>query len=141
MDANFICRSDVTVISNTWSTSTPGTKDNMCTSETRCRHAIENQDKDLATVQALELKVGIAKCWTGGSAECHEAATLLHMHKYQRALWWPVCLSGARGTAHNQVHLPRLIYSSPALNEPYCRAIVFKNIHIGQALQKCSSAI
>jgi len=86
MDANFICRSDATAISNTWSTSTPGAKDNTRTMETRRRHAIENRDKDLATVQALELKAGIAEHWTRGSAECHEAAALLHMHKYQRVL-------------------------------------------------------
>jgi hypothetical protein len=86
MNVNLFCRSDLVAISNTWSSTTPGAKDNTCVIETRCQHAIENQDKDLATVQALEMRMSITERWICGSAESHEAARLLHMRKYQRAL-------------------------------------------------------
>jgi hypothetical protein len=54
--------------------------------ETHRRHAIENQSKDLKAVQALEVRMGTAVRWVAGSAECNEAAKLLHMRTYQRAL-------------------------------------------------------
>ena len=73
-------------ILNTWSRTAPGAKDNPCAIETCRRHAIENRDKDLATVQALEMRMGVTERWIHGSAESHEAAWLLHMWKYQRAL-------------------------------------------------------
>ena len=83
---NWACRSTVAAISNVWSSSIPGARDNTHGMETRHRHAIENCDKNLAMVQALELRMGIVECWMLDSPECHEAAKLLHMHKYQRAL-------------------------------------------------------
>jgi hypothetical protein len=72
--------------SNTWSSSAPGAKDNTRIIETRCRHAIENLDKDLKAVQALEVWMDITEHWMPASPECHKAAKLLHMRKYQRAL-------------------------------------------------------
>jgi hypothetical protein len=86
VNANLFGRSDLVAISNTWSSTTPGAKDNTRVIETRRRHAIENRDKDLATVQALEMRMGVTERWIRGSAESHEAARLLHMRKYQRAL-------------------------------------------------------
>jgi hypothetical protein len=72
--------------SNTWSSSAPGAKDNTRIIETRHRHAIENLDKDLKAMQALEVRMDITERWMPASPECHEAAKLLHMRKYQRAL-------------------------------------------------------
>ena len=60
--------------------------DNTRVIETRRRHAIENRDKDLSAVQALEVRMGIIERWIPGSPEGNEAAKLLHMRKYQRAL-------------------------------------------------------
>jgi hypothetical protein len=64
----------------------PGTKDNTRVIETRRRHVIENHDKNLKAVQALEMRMEITLRWVAGSAECRDAAKLLHMRKYQRTL-------------------------------------------------------
>jgi hypothetical protein len=53
---------------------------------TRCRHAIENLNKDLKVVQVLEVQMEITDRWIPVSPECHEAAQLLHMHKYRQVL-------------------------------------------------------
>lgn len=66
--------------------SAPGEKDHTLQLETRRRHAIENQNRDLLTVQALELKLELTARWIPGDMQCHETAKLLHMRKYQRAL-------------------------------------------------------
>jgi hypothetical protein len=79
-------RSDWAAVSNIWTASTPGVKDNTRAIETRRRHALENLDKDLKTVQVLEVRMEIADRWAPGGPECHEAAKLLHMRKYQRAV-------------------------------------------------------
>ena len=79
-------RSDLAATSNVWSSSAPGTKDTTRTIETRRRHAIENRDKNLQAVQALEMRMEITQRWLPGSTECHDAAKLLHMRKYQQAL-------------------------------------------------------
>jgi hypothetical protein len=55
-------------------------------SETHHCHAIENQDKDLKAVQGLEVWMDVTEHWEPRSPECHKAAKLLHMCKYQRAL-------------------------------------------------------
>jgi hypothetical protein len=47
---------------------------------------MENRDKNLAAVQALEVQMDLSVCWVNGSPECLEAAKLLYMRKYQRAL-------------------------------------------------------
>jgi hypothetical protein len=54
--------------------------------ETARRHAIENHDRDLKAIQALELKLEITKCWAPEDGEWQEAAWLVAMCKYQRAL-------------------------------------------------------
>lgn len=71
---------------NIWSGSVQGLKDNTCIIETRHRHAIKNHNKDLQVVQALEVQMEITERWTPMSPACHEAAQMLRMHKYQRAL-------------------------------------------------------
>ena len=63
-----------------------GQKDTTCTTETARRHAIENHDRDLKAVQALELKLEITKRWAPEDGEWQEAARLVAMRKYQRAL-------------------------------------------------------
>jgi len=86
MTSHLPCRSDLTATSNIWSGNVSGAKDNTRVIETRRRHAIENRDKDLIAVQALEVRMDIIKRWVSGGPECNEAAKLLHMCKYQRAL-------------------------------------------------------
>ena len=54
--------------------------------ETARRHAIENHDRDLKAVQALELKLEITKHWAPEDGEWQEAARLVAMCKYKRAL-------------------------------------------------------
>jgi hypothetical protein len=76
---------------NVWSSETPTSmlssqRDNTRTIETARRHAIENHDRDLRAVQALELKLEITQRWTPGNGEWQEAARLVAMCKYQRAL-------------------------------------------------------
>lgn len=63
-----------------------GQRDTTCTTETTRRHAIENHDRDLKAVQALELKLEIMKHWAPEDGEWQEAAWLVVMRKYQRAL-------------------------------------------------------
>ena len=64
----------------------PGIKDNTHAIETRRQHAFENLNKNLKAVQALEVRMDITARWLPGGPEYHEAAKLLHMRKYQRAL-------------------------------------------------------
>lgn len=76
---------------NVWSSETPTSmlssqRDNTRTIETARRHAIENHDRDLRAVQALELKLEITQRWAPGNREWQEAARLVAMRKYQRAL-------------------------------------------------------
>jgi len=54
--------------------------------ETAWRHAQETYDKDLATVQELELKLEIPSRWKPGDVEWQNAGRLVAQRKYQRAL-------------------------------------------------------
>ena len=76
---------------NLWTSTTAasiasGTADNTRKTETAHRHALENHDKDLKAVQALELKLRIEQRWQPQSAEWQNAGKLVAMRKYQRAL-------------------------------------------------------
>jgi hypothetical protein len=63
-----------------------GAKDATRRTETACRHALENHEKDLKAVQALELKLKIEHRWQPQSTEWQNAGKLVTMRKYQRAL-------------------------------------------------------
>jgi hypothetical protein len=54
--------------------------------ETKRRHAIENHEKDLVTVQQLEQKLEIESRWTPASAEWKAASELVGKRRYQRCL-------------------------------------------------------
>ena len=54
--------------------------------ETTHRHAIENYEKDLKAVQALEVKLGIMQRWQPDSPEWQNAGRMVAMQKYQKAL-------------------------------------------------------
>jgi hypothetical protein len=54
--------------------------------ETARRHALENYEKDLKTVQVLEVKLGIMQRWQSNSLEWQNAGKMVAMRKYQRAL-------------------------------------------------------
>jgi hypothetical protein len=54
--------------------------------ETKRRHAIENHEKDLFTVQQLEQKLEIESRWTPASAEWKAASELVGKRRYQRCL-------------------------------------------------------
>lgn len=70
----------------TFTSIAPGVQDFTRTTETKRRHALEKHDRDLATVQALELRLGIHTRWVLGGQECEEAGRLLSMRRYQRSL-------------------------------------------------------
>lgn len=61
-------------------------RDTTQTTESARRHALENRDKDLATVQILERKLEISHRWEPASTEWQATAQLVVMRKYQRAL-------------------------------------------------------
>ena len=54
--------------------------------ETACRHALENYEKDLRLVQDLENKLGISRCWVPGDPEWENAERLVSNQKYQRVV-------------------------------------------------------
>ena len=54
--------------------------------ETARHHAQETYDKDLVTVQDLELKLGINSHWKPGDVEWQNAGCLMAQQKYQHAL-------------------------------------------------------
>jgi hypothetical protein len=56
------------------------------TTETKQQHALEKQEKDLATVHVLELWLGIVTRLVLGCPECEEARRLVSMWKYQWCL-------------------------------------------------------
>lgn len=113
--------------------------------ETRHQDAIENRNKDLLAVQALELKMEITNRWILGDALCHETVQLLYMHKYQRALnvleglvvAWVFELSKLNRSQTGQFYfnvLYHALLTSGSLGYCLCK-------HIGEALQKRSAAI
>jgi len=61
-------------------------RDTTRITETTRRHAIENHERDLRAVQALELKLEITRRWIPEDTEWQDAAKLVAMRKYQRAL-------------------------------------------------------
>jgi hypothetical protein len=84
-------RKDLAAASNIWASLTPasmsnGQKDSTCKVETARRHALENRDKALQGVHALELKLKITERWQPESAEWHNVGKMVAMRKYQRAL-------------------------------------------------------
>ena len=85
------CRNDLVAASNLWVSSTPdsmssGQKDMTRKLETARRHALENHDKDLKAVQALELRLEIDERWQPQGAEWQNVGRMVAMRKYQRAL-------------------------------------------------------
>ncbi|KAG6838180.1 hypothetical protein C0991_001308, partial [Blastosporella zonata] len=54
--------------------------------ETERCHAIENHEKDLKIVQALEAKLGIAVRWTPLSPEWSKTVEMVAKCRYQRCL-------------------------------------------------------
>jgi hypothetical protein len=142
---NICHRADQAAPSNTWLSSVPSAKDSTRVIETRRRHAFENHDKHLKAVQSLEVRMGIVVRWIAGSAECRDAAKLLHMRKYQRALDVLEGLVVARVfelSKMNRSQTGKLIILLPLR---LCDSTVHPGYrlhkHIGQALQKRSSAI
>ena len=51
--------------------------------ETTQHHAQETYDKDLITVQEMEVKLGIASRWKPGDVEWQNAGRLMAQRKYQ----------------------------------------------------------
>jgi hypothetical protein len=88
---NMCCRKDLAAASNLWASSTPGSmssgpKDMTRKLETARRHALENHDKDLKAVQALELRLEIDARWQPQGVEWQNVGRMVAMRKYQRAL-------------------------------------------------------
>jgi len=54
--------------------------------ETERRHALEERDKILGTVQDLEKKLGVAERWQPGSVKWKMATDLVSKRTYQRCL-------------------------------------------------------
>ncbi|KAJ6505360.1 hypothetical protein C8R45DRAFT_1051065 [Mycena sanguinolenta] len=54
--------------------------------ETQRRHALEQQAKALATVQDLEIRLGVETRWVAGDEKWVAAAELVRKRRYQRAL-------------------------------------------------------
>ena len=54
--------------------------------ETACRHALENYEKDLCFVQDLKNKLGISQRWVPGDPEWEDTERLVSNRKYQRAV-------------------------------------------------------
>ena len=68
MDANITTHSNkLTALHNIWTNARNGVGNNDLSAtrkaETACRHTLENYDKTLNAVQALELKLEITQCW------------------------------------------------------------------------------
>ena len=53
--------------------------------ETTRRHAQETYDKDLVTVQEMEVKLGIASHWKPRDVEWQNAGRLMAQQKYRHA--------------------------------------------------------
>jgi hypothetical protein len=82
----FLTKSRATLLAATAIFTAHEVQDYTCATETKRRHALEKHDKDLATVHALELQLGITMRWVPGSPEWEEAGRLVSMRKYQRSL-------------------------------------------------------
>ena len=54
--------------------------------ETKRRHALENQDRDLVVVQDLEVMLGVVDRWVPESPEWKAAALMVGKRRYQRCL-------------------------------------------------------
>ncbi|KAG0700154.1 hypothetical protein DFH29DRAFT_876763 [Suillus ampliporus] len=65
---------------------------NTCKDESARRHAIEDYEKNLRLVQALECKLDVITCWVPEDAEWQNAGRLVANRKYQRALDCLECL-------------------------------------------------
>jgi len=63
-----------------------GQKDTTLKLETARWHALENHNKDLKAVQALELRLGIDQRWQPQGVEWQNVRRMVAMRKYQRAL-------------------------------------------------------
>lgn len=136
-------RASLAAATTVWSSSAPGVKDNTRVIETRQRHAIENLNKDLNAVQVLEVRMEITERWTPTSPACHEAAQLLHMRKYQRALDAVEGLVVARVfelSKMNRSQTGKFSHLSNLAPADYQVGYHLRK-HIGQALQRRSSAI
>jgi Kyakuja-Dileera-Zisupton transposase len=144
------CRKDLAAASNIWATATPaslsnGQKDSTRKIETARRHALENHEKALQAVHALELKLKITERWQPESAEWQNAGKLVAMRKYQQALDVLEGLIVARMfelTKMNRSQMGKLL--------SFCNGAVLTiklllgyalRKHIGKALQTRSSAI
>ncbi|KAG1781347.1 hypothetical protein EV702DRAFT_1193530 [Suillus placidus] len=54
--------------------------------ESSCRHALEDYERNLKLVQALECKLDIIACWVPDDGEWQRVGRLIPNRKYQRAL-------------------------------------------------------
>jgi len=85
------CRGDLEAMQTSWLVSTPatvssGVRDKTRSIETERRHALEEYEKDLKTVQDLEKKLNISVRWEPGNEDWVRTGKLVAMRKYQRAL-------------------------------------------------------
>ncbi|KAJ3847695.1 hypothetical protein EV368DRAFT_76572 [Lentinula lateritia] len=69
-----------------WLSYRPGEHDQTLALERAQHHAQENEQKILADVHALEMKLDVRVWWTEGSKQWEEAGSLVTGAKYQRAL-------------------------------------------------------
>jgi hypothetical protein len=122
-----------------------GQKDSTRKVETARRHALENREKALQAVHALELKLKITERWQPESAEWQNAGKLVAMRKYQRALDVLEGLIVAR-----MFELTKMNRSQTGKLLSFCNSSVLTiglplgyalRKHIGKALQTGSSAI
>ena len=86
-----LSREKVDAIRQIWINTTPevmsqNQRDTTQVRETERRHALEDRDKILVTVQDLEKKLGIKDRWRPGSVKWSTAADLVGKRTYQRCL-------------------------------------------------------
>ena len=88
MDANITTHSnELTALHNIWTNATNGVSNNDLSATRKAemahRHTLENYDKTLNAVQALELKLEITQCWQSEGDEWQRTSRLVSMREYQ----------------------------------------------------------
>jgi hypothetical protein len=86
-----VSREKVSITHQVWINATPeimsqNRRDRTQVQETERRHALEERDNILVTVQDLEKKLGIAERWQPGSVKWKMAVDLVSKRTYQRCL-------------------------------------------------------
>ncbi|KAJ7256854.1 hypothetical protein B0H12DRAFT_1015629 [Mycena haematopus] len=105
--------------------------------ETQRRHALELHAKTLATVQDLEIRLGIERRWQEEDAEWVAAATMLQSRRYQRAIDELEGLVVARMFELTKVNMSDTGYK---LRKHIAKALQARSKGVKSALERYNSA-